>query len=198
MNINNNFQNLNFKGYKNLISYDNSIKGHHFSFIAMQLNNDGSKDLDKLRELEEHPLLFPDNNSKNDDTFMCLYSKTPQSKCFCLNETVLYSEENLADLYEKLPLNKFKLLEAPTLKAYDFLAKITKNILQDNSHPTFDNDMSKVFRKSYNVLTNIVEGNSKVALSLVNNAATNFEPSQKAASVINSRIQNMMRRYFHY
>ncbi len=196
MNINNNLQKFNFKGYKNLITYDNSLENNRFTFVAMQLNNQGQNDLDSLKELKQYSLLFPKADVQG-DTVMFLHTSSPLSSCTFLNGNTLYSEDELAILSKKLPFGVFKEIETPTLKAYDFCAKMTKSILDAKNYCSVDNDMAKVFKHSINVLTEISEGSSQAAMSLVEDALRRLAPPQKAASVINYRIHEAMKKYFH-
>ena len=74
---------------------------------------------------------------------------------------------------------------------------MTKSILDAKNYCSVDNDMAKVFKHSINVLTEISEGSSQAAMSLVEDALRRLAPPQKAASVINYRIHEAMKKYFH-
>ena len=53
MKISNNYNTPNFKGFKNLISFNQEAQGNRLSMFAVQLDNEGTNDLDKYKKLAE-------------------------------------------------------------------------------------------------------------------------------------------------
>ena len=70
MKISNNYNTPNFKGFKNLISFNQEAQGNRLSMFAVQLDNEGTNDLDKYKKLAEYPRCF--TKADIDDTIMCV------------------------------------------------------------------------------------------------------------------------------
>ena len=80
------------------------------------------------------------------------------------------------------------------MKAYTLFASLTKRISNDNSLVKNEN-FKKVFLKTLDYLTNIVQSESDAMISL-SDATLNKTPIQKVAGFLNSQISKNMMKYF--
>ena len=192
MNISNNYNMPNFKGYKNLITFDQESKGNRLALFAVQLDNNGTKDLDNYKQLAKFDNCF---DSKIDDTLLCLYSETPNHRALYLNNDLLLNSNELKEVSQKLPQKMFSQIEAGYLKAYTQLASLTKRIMIDNSSTIKDEGMKKVMQYVQKRLTSFCDGNPSYAFQILQNAFYNVSP-QKSTSIINAGISKLLKNYF--
>lgn len=192
MKISNNYNMPNFKGYKNLISFDQEVQGNRLALFAVQLDNNGTKDLDNYKQLAKFDNCF---ESKMDDTLLCLYSETPNHRALYLNNDLLLNSNELKEVSQKLPPKMFSQIEAGYLKAYTQLASLTKRIMTDNSSTIKDEGMKKVMQNAQKILTSFCDGNPSYAFQILQNAFYNVSP-QKSTSIINAGISKLLKNYF--
>lgn len=112
----------NFKGYKNLITFDQELKGNRLALFAVQLDNNGTKDLENYKQLAKFDQCF---DSKMDDTLLCIYSENPNHRVLYLNNDVLLSGNELKEVSKKtfkkaIPSNRIRISESlyATCKPY--------------------------------------------------------------------------------
>ncbi len=192
-----NYSNQNFKGYKNFLANDASIgNGYRFSFITMQLDNNGYDDLNRWQQLQNY---YP-SLKKTNDIVTLVYSKTPKRPpLFVLENTILATGDELA-LSRAACLGtsveeEYLKTEKFTLKAYTLLADITKRIMNDS---LLDRDagIMNVIRNLQTTFTCLMGNDQKAAFEIINlSALKNMEP-QKVAKVLNDKIAHTMTIFF--
>lgn len=192
MKISNNYNMPNFKGYKNLITFDQESKGNRLALFAVQLDNNGTKDLENYKQLTKFDKCF---DSKMDDTLLCIYSENPNHRAMYLNNDILLSGNELKEASKKLSKKQFPQIESGYLKAYTQLASLTKRIMTDNNSTIKDEGMQKVMQNAQKILTSFCDGNSSIAFQILRNAFYNVCP-QKSTSIINSGISKLLKNYF--
>ena len=102
MKISNNYNMPNFKGYKNLITFDQESKGNRLALFAVQLDNNGTKDLENYKQLAKFDKCF---DSKMDDTLLCIYSENPNHRVLYLNNDILLSGNELKEVSKGYKVN---------------------------------------------------------------------------------------------
>ena len=182
----------NFKGYKNLITFDQESKDNRLALFAVQLDNNGTKDLENYKQLTKFDKCF---DSKMDDTLLCIYSENPNHRAMYLNNDILLSGNELKEASKKLSKKQFPQIESGYLKAYTQLASLTKRIMTDNNSTIKDEGMQKVMQNAQKILTSFCDGNSSIAFQILRNAFYNVCP-QKSTSIINSGISKLLKNYF--
>ena len=192
MKISNNYNMPNFKGYKNLISFDQESKGSRLALFAVQLDNNGTKDLDNYKQLARFDKCF---DSKMDDTLLCVYSEAPNHRAMYLNNDILLSGMELKEVSQRFSPNMFSQIESGYMKAYTQLASLTKRIMADKNAALKDEGMQKVMQNARKILTSFCDGNPSYAFQILQNAFYNINP-QKSASIINAGISKLLKNYF--
>ena len=182
----------NFKGYKNLISFDQESQGNRLALFAVQLDNNGTNDLDNYKQLSKFNHCF---DSKMDDTLLCVYSETPNNRILHLNNDILLSGNDLKKTSQKISPTFFSQIETGYLKAYTQLADLTKRIITDNNVSFKDDGIQKVIKHTQKILTSFCNGDPKYALQILQYAYFNINP-QKTTSIINSGISKLLKNYF--
>lgn len=193
MKITNNYNMPAFRGYKNLISYTNEVKGHRLALFSVQLDNNGTKDLDNYKKLAQYNRNF--TKADIDDTLMCLYSENPNGASIYLNNDILLSGDELKDVAQRMPANEFSPIEAGYLKAYTQLAGLSKRIISEETPSVRDNGFQKVTLQSLRMLTNLCDGDTSSAYKIIQASIYNVKPP-KTLSIINSAISKALKNYF--
>lgn len=193
MKITNNYNMPAFRGYKNLISYTNEVKGHRLALFSVQLDNSGTKDLDNYKKLAQYNRNF--TKADIDDTLMCLYSENPNGAAIYLNNDILLSGDELKDVAQRMPANEFSPIEAGYLKAYTQLAGLSKRIISEETPSVRDNGFQKVTLQSLRMLTNLCDGDTSSAYKIIQASIYNVKPP-KTLSIINSAISKALKNYF--
>ena len=193
MKITNNYNMPAFRGYKNLISYTNEAKGNRLALFSVQLDNNGTKDLDNYKKLAQYNRNF--TKADIDDTLMCLYSENPNGAAIYLNNDILLSGDELKDVAQRMPANEFSPIEAGYLKAYTQLAGLSKRIISEETPSVRDNGFQKVILQSLRMLTNLCDGDTSSAYKIIQASIYNVKPP-KTLSIINSAISKALKYYF--
>lgn len=183
----------NFKGYKNLISFDQEAQGNRLALFAAQLNNNDTPDLDNYKKLADYPRCF--NRGNIDDTIMCVYSETPNHRVMYLNNDILLNANELDEVARKLSQKDFSQVEKGYLKAYTQIANLTKQIMNNNTATCRDMGLSKIITESQRMLTNLCGGDNQSARQILATAYYNINPP-KTASIINAGINKALKNYF--
>lgn len=183
MQINNN-NSTNFNGYKNILT--NRImtgKNENFSFLSMQLNNIGHKDLDIWKNAQKNLL----NINNPSDTFTIELVKgfghnTLASGDKCLTPKIL---------------NKSPETEKLMLKTYTWMANLTKRIMNDNHliEDTKNKQLEKVIKDTTDNLYPIFGRNYYLAIDFVSSAFQKIYHPQEVALDINKSIDEIMHNY---
>lgn len=193
MKITNNYNMPAFRGYKNLISYTNEVKGHRLALFSVQLDNNGTKDLDNYKKLAQYNRNF--TKADIDDTLMCLYSENPNGAAIYLNNDILLSGDELKGVAQRMPANEFSPIEAGYLKAYTQLAGLSKRIISEETPSVRDKGFQKVTLQSLRMLTNLCDGDAGAAYNIIQASIHNIKPP-KTLSIINSAISKALKNYF--
>ena len=182
----------------------------------MQLNDNGKSDLSEFKKLKEF------NNNSDVVMFSFTRYKNGYMGDFIINDIPLPNSDHLEyvknianqsnrssnyfididtlDEYRSifkdsnLTTDEFKKNEKTIMKAYTLFASLTKRISNDNSLVKNEN-FKKVFLKTLDYLTNIVQSESDAMISL-SDATLNKTPIQKVAGFLNSQISKNMMKYF--
>ena len=193
MKISNNYNTPNFKGFKNLISFNQEAQGNRLSMFAVQLDNEGTNDLDKYKKLAEYPRCF--TKADIDDTIMCVYSENPAHRAMFLNNDILLNGHELEEVATKLDDDDFKQIETGYLKAYTLIADLTKRIISNNKPLIRDMSFQKVALQTQRMLTQLCGGDTSSAFQILQDACYNIRPP-KTASIINAGINKALKNYF--
>ncbi len=176
MKIISNNSNPQFKGFQNVISYNNG----NFAYMAMKLNdNDGSADLSKWQSIQKE--LLHKKNPSDYIVFHCL--ENGNSNYFSVDTIALDLEHAETAKNEKF-----------MIKTYDLLASLTKRII--NSYYTEENrNLYLTLKEAYTNLSTILQ-EQNIVEALVTAGATKRVEHYKTADFINKKIAKNMARYF--
>ena len=193
MKVNYNHQNLHFKGYSNTISGQVVINGRHrLSYITTKLNDVGEKDLKKFKELKEKYPIFDNNLSPDSDSFTVISVESPYLSQITIQNKYLLSDKELTNALN----NKIggKDLEEFILKAYTFVASLTKRMAKDENYK--QNSQDKIINveclKKIQDFTGLDTNN---AIDFINNSAS-FSAYPKIAQTINHLVDKCFGNYF--
>ena len=172
-----------FTGYKNIVS-STVVDENRICYMAMELNNDCEKDLDKWIEIQKDLLKIKEpskylifNTSLRPPNGHSYEARSFQA--IGPNEFVL----NL-NVQKQLPL---------TLKAYTFLASLTKRISQEDAPPKDEklnlvvDELRKFIIKNYS---------AEFAQELVNDTKENLIDYSITAGLVNKQIDKNLKTYF--
>lgn len=193
MKITNNYNMPNFKGYKNLISFDQEAQGNRLALFVAQLNNNDTPDLDNYKKLADYPRCF--NKGNIDDTIMCVYSETPNHHVMYLNNDLLLNANELDEVARKFSQKDFLQVEKGYLKAYTQIANLTKQIMNNNTATYRDMGIHKIITEAKRMLTNLCGDDSQAALRILETAFYNVN-HQKTAFIINAGVNKALKNYF--
>lgn len=183
MQINSTNQTPKFMGYKNVIHNvtKTSGKSDSFSYIAMQLDNIGTKDLDIWHSIQKGFL----KRTKLEDTITFgIFNYEGKNRMLLSNYSLTIPEKLKSTEVEKLILRAYTLVASLTRRIaegypifYDKDYKKTLLEVRENLLPIFENDIDFVNRY-------ILEG--------ISPQMEHKEPSK----FINNEIQKEMNKYF--
>ena len=195
----NNIQNYtNFKGITNVTA--NDVKGEieRFTFLSMQLNDKETNDLTRLKELVK---LRPETSKKFEDVMTLSYSRIGNHNVLLLDGNLLPNGETLNGLrnayYEgKLSEEFFNREEKFAIKAYTFLADITKRLMNQNKPLDCDTlGKVKVFQEGCeNIKQHSIQ--EREAMIYMTDTMREHVPFQKVAGFFNRMIAKRMTKYF--
>lgn len=188
------FNKQNFKGYKNIIANDVNFANMSIGMISAQLNDEGEKDLSKLKEirtLQELP-----NEEIINDTFSCIYARNGKKGYIFFDDKNMYNSAQLLHLENSMPEKDFKFVEKLHMKAYSMLAGLTSRMMNDKEELKQDEKWGDVFQKAYYNLAQVF-GDEEHSLRFVIDAEERHEISyQEIAAKINKRILKTMENFF--
>lgn len=185
MQINNNSTTPSFNGYKNVLA--NSIKrsgDEKISYISMQLNNTGNKDLDIWKSIQKK---FLNREETSDVITFNLFE--------CGNENILGISHELLDIENT---KKSSEEESIMLKAYSLIASLTKRIMSDYNIQK-DNSIKAMAYETKADLADVFMGNKQNSAELDRAVWGAFYPAttpQEQAKKINQKINETMIKYF--
>ena len=179
---------VNFKGFKNVISNDLKNDKARFSFFAAELTNDGTKDLDEYKKMLKMM------GEEETDVLSVIYSKVDSKDVLMLNGKKLFWGNELKLLSKHFPENLYKKEENIAMKAYTIIASITNRMMR-NGLGTQDAEFKKVFTHFYKVLQSIVP-NKSVAIDILDNAITKNNSVEILGELFNRIIRKSMEQFF--
>lgn len=192
MQVNKINNNINFNGYKNIISDDLQASAGRLIYFSAQLNNEGEKDLDNYRRLiDSNPIFY---RSSDNDIINCIYISRGGHDRISLNLRPLAWGEELKNISREVAPGVYKKEEPAFLKAYTLLASLTRRMMNNNLCMK-DNKIVDVFKQTIETFTKI-ECNNKAAFELVESSLLQNKPFDKLAFFINRRIQQSMNVLF--
>lgn len=179
---------LNFKGFKNVISNDIKNDKARFSFFATELNNDGFNDLDEYRKLLKMM------GEKETNILSVIYSRVDSEDVLMLNGKKLFWGNELKLLSKHFPENLYKKEENIAMKAYTIIASIT-NRMMNNGLATQDADFKKVFSNFYKVLQEIIP-NQLLIMEIIEKSIANNKPVDIVGELFNKITRKSMEQFF--
>ena len=196
--------NISFKGYSNIVSlHKANIGGLETSYIALKLDDNGEKDLSKLREirkLQNYPANYPYDNiltlvHVTDGRYEDLYFSENH---ICLGEQLKVVKDEYVPKFVKN--DEFKKIEEAHLKAYTLLASLTKRMSFDKFENE-DMDIKKVIQVLFRNLQLIGRNdfcifNRDEAFELTSAGCLKMSKFQTLASKFNKKIVETMTAYF--
>lgn len=186
-----------FKGYKNVLANDLNEQGFRLSYLAMQLDDDGEKDLSAWKDIQK--LCSKKHSCINDDVISVIYTKTPRDHDFLfLGEKALPFGEELAysrDMFTGTPFeSEYRKDEQITLKSYTLLASLTRRLMH-NAMADLDSKYNNVALTFHYTLSNLLNGKDAKAQEIIAYGIKNAK-SDWVAEFFNRGIQNTMKQFF--
>ena len=193
MKANLNKQNLHFKGYSNTISGQVVINGRHrLSYITTKLNDAGTKDLTKFRQLKENYPILDNNMLPDSDSFTIISVESPNLSQIAVQNKYLLSDKELTSALNNNVGGKD--LEEFILKAYTFVASLTKRMSRDENFK--QNSQDKIINaECLNKVQEFTGLDINSAINLINKSAT-FSTYPKIAQTVNSLVDKCFGNYF--
>lgn len=196
--------NINFKGYSNVISVEKVPLGNiETSYLAFKLDDNGEKDLSKLREIRKLQR-YPENY-KNDDILTLIYVTDYKTDEIYFSENRMCWGEQLnivRDEYVPQFINseEYERIESAHIKAYSLLASLTKRMKYDK----FENEDSNIKRVIETIYRNLqlIGGKNyrifgqKAAFELTSLGCLKQFKFQSLASKFNKKIAQTMIEFF--
>ena len=189
----------NFKGYSNVISLINApIDDKSISYIAMKLDNNGEKDLDKYIEIQKMQNQY---KGSADDILSFAYSYNKrtgldmfyfQGKPMFFGSELLYLEENFVP--RAISKKDYKNIETIHMKIYTMLASITKRMRFDKFNNE-DKNFKIVIQKLFDTLVNITRS-ERDAFYLLRAGCMKVNKFQNVAGGFNKAIVQTMGHFF--
>lgn len=188
--------NINFKGYKNVIYNNMDSPMYKFRFMSMELNDEGCKDLTEFKKLQSLC-------GKQDcgDTLHLVNSKVYNSDEYLfLNGRSMFKGSELKALYEQYAdldgyKDVYKKEEAAALKAYTLIASITRRMME-NSLCIMDSGITKVFQSALNTLTPMLNNNKNHAFNVLQISLMDNIPLEHVAETFNNYAAKHMKQFF--
>ena len=196
--------NISFKGYSNIVSAQKiNIGALETSYIALKLDDNGEKDLSKLREirkLQKYPA-----NYKNDDILTLIHVTDKKYEELYFSENLMCWGEQLKVLKDEyvpqfVKKEEFKKIEQAHMKAYTLLAGLTKRMSQDKFENE-DGDIKRVIQTLYRNLQLIGSKDLRIfnkaeAFELTSAGCLKLSKFQSLAAKFNKKIASTMTAYF--
>ena len=185
-----------FKGFKNIIAnkISSSYNDNGIAYVSMQLNDEGTNDLTQYKALKTMLELPQEDIDCDVITFTHMKREGKSSLLIMNNQNLLLGEE-LRFIREnpskfKLTPSEYKKEEKICLRAYTFLASLTKRMMNTNLSST-DSEMGKVIKETHKTFT-IILRNPHTAFELINNGLLSLVHFQEIAADLNKTIAKTM------
>lgn len=183
-----------FCGYKNIIANDINTDRFRFIMLSMQLDNEGKPDLSEFIQYKKMSGLSEE--AVNEDILTGIYMKLPemQSNDLFLNNSHIPGDKDLKYMQEILPEGLYKSKERVALRAYTFLADLTKRIMNDNLFCQ-DAQIPNVIRHTFETLTSVYQ-NQTICFNILKDSLQKQIAPQKVALLFNNEIFQTMSKFF--
>ena len=194
-----NLYNPSFTGYGNIFADEIKYQKHRTLTLSMQVDNSGDRDLDNYKKLKS--LIWLSKKEINNDTLTILYSKIDKENHFIFlnNKRLLWGEEllNLSESLKKsFQVERYKELENAHLKAYTFLANITRKIANGKPNMFLDENYYRTLLYTKDNLTSIFS-NEEVSLDILRHGLyTDPAEIKTVANSLNHKIAVTMTKFF--
>lgn len=176
--------NQNFNGYKNVIAkHIGPGRENGLSIMSLQLNNNGHNDLDAWKRIQKN--LF--NKQTCSDVMTLEHLKNYRLESIYLNNK---------DFSPKQYGKEGSTLEMEAMKAFTWLANITKRLMND-SHLVKDKEQANVVCSLITTIIPAFDNNYSAAQAIALDALYKGNHPQEIALEINNAIQKMMLDYFN-
>ncbi len=188
-----------FTGYSNILANEYGYGYDKTSMINLRLDNIGTNDLDQFISLKK--MAVSESKSPQSDILTIFEQGSKNRDYIFLDRQVLFSGEELELLSAEasvLPekLQDYTLKEKFYIKAYTFLASLTKRMMNDNTGTKRDMEFYRVLHHSQNNLTYILDDKSTANMLLRDALIDETVPFQSVAKNINDSIVKTMRYFF--
>lgn len=197
--------NINFKGYSNIISaYNIPVNGLYTTYIAMKLDNEGGhNDLDQYKSIRKL-MGYPEGIENEDILTFTHITNNINEDLFCGNKGICTGEQlkHAKDKFVPIVFNKeqYTDLEKIHLKLYTFLADITKRMANDKFENE-DENIKRVIQTIFSNMQKIHKGgfllfDKKEAFDLTSIGCLKQFKFQKIAWKFNRKIAETMTEFF--
>ena len=198
MKINN--YNPNFTGYTNVFASELNTTIGKYSLLSMKLDDIGTKDLTAYKELKKMQLL--PQEIVNKDTLTLLLTKVGDKiKILFFNDMRTASGKNLKSFERAAKtaqeIKNYKLEEKIHMKAYTFLAKLTRRLMNENHEIKRDVDFYKVLNSSQANIASLFKDQKFANDFMILSIEDGQTPFQIVAKKINDKITNTMNAFFN-
>lgn len=185
MKVQNINQNTNFKGYKNIICYGFQTSDSKLNYMGMQLDNEGTPDLDNWRALKKR--LAPQTNLPDDIVHFNVSAIPHIEPVVSLNGIVLADSELLNEdgLSQRDKKTNFQ--------AYNLIASLTKRIANDSLFD-WNKEITKVGTELYKEFRKIFDNQDNKAVYLLTQGTRKLVKEQVIAGKINKDIHKIMKQ----
>lgn len=192
-----NSYNPSFTGYSNVLASEFATPVNEQELIIAKLDDIGSKDLSKLNELRAM-FGLPQNSG---DVVVIRHGKSILNTEFInLNEMRMYSGYDLREarrnFIETNKIGNYIRTEDFHMKAYTYLANLTKRMMNDNSNSTRTTEFYNVVNAAQAILAKLTlsqKSASDIMAATFGDYQTHF---QSTAKKINDYIAHNMRVFF--
>ena len=173
-------QNQSFSGYKNVIGdmYDKAPISR-FSFLSMQLDNNGTPDLDIWKTIQKD--LYKIKDPQDVITFQCVEIGGLGKKFYFGGNSL-----NLKTVNSKN--------EALILKAFGLIASLTKRIIM-TSLPTVDREMPKTILQTRENFLKFLENDADFVDNIIYTSVQSRFSKSHIAENMNKNVHKMMKAY---
>lgn len=189
-----NSSNINFNGFRNVITHDVSSPPSDIHLLVAQLNNEGKDDLSAFRILGDmDPML---GIKKDDDILVSFYIKSGNYEKLFLNDGFLPLCDDLYSMKARFKPQYFAKKEAATMKGLTFICDLTNRIRNTGLISNDEGfDFVYVIEKALQHFECFFKNKDAAFSFLEAGILTNKKPG-KVAEKINAAIAKSMNRYF--
>ena len=185
MRIHNNFTTTNFNGYKNVLTFHTKPQSsdEQLSFLMLQLNNNGSPDLETWKTLCKKAY----GECPKEDMLLIAHTMADKThEAYVLNEYPLATAEEFQN--DELEYQE----RQNQIKLYQFISNLTRRISNENIID-FDRNAGEVVNFAFIQIQKVLK-DARTAFAIANAAALKILKEQKVAYTINQDIQRTMKR----